>query len=48
VQPTALLAGFPFQECPPQGVIVGAASYGLVVGRLEPIRWDAPEASASL
>ncbi|MDP2999414.1 MAG: MFS transporter [Bryobacterales bacterium] len=29
-------------------VILGACSYGLVVGRLEPIRWDAPEASASL
>jgi hypothetical protein len=27
-------------------VILGACSYGLVVGRLEPIRWDAPEASA--
>jgi cyanate permease len=25
-------------------VILGAGSYGLVVGRLEPIRWDAPEA----
>ena len=25
-------------------VILGACSYGLVVGRLEPIRWDAPDA----